>query len=81
MRVTINVSDEFVALATAAGMSPASFAEQRIRDHFARETAAAEPKTEVEMQRFIQAMTRYSDQIPASSRDSYSRESIYSDHD
>ncbi|AFL89645.1 hypothetical protein Terro_3430 [Terriglobus roseus DSM 18391] len=81
MRVTIEVSDAIIAQAAAAGMSPEAYAEQRIREHMAREAAAAQPKTEAEMRNFVDAMTRYSDSIPASPRGTYSREEIYSDRD
>jgi hypothetical protein len=80
MRVTIDVPESLLAKAQAMGMTPESYAEKLLQDHAAK-LAPTKPRTEEEMIRFIEEISSYSVKIPALPMESFSRESIYSDHD
>ncbi len=80
MQITVTIPDALAAQAQARGLTPESYIEKLI----AEQSAPSERSQELSQEEFtasLDALTRYSDKIPALPLEAFSRESLYADHD
>jgi len=80
MQITVTIPDELAAQAQARGLTPEGYIEKLI----AEQSAPPQRSQELSQEDFtasLDALTRYSDKIPALPIEAFSRESLYADHD
>lgn len=83
MQITVTIPDEIAAQVQAQGLTPEEYvakliaerAASRAKERLTREQSAAE------LNASLDALARYSDKIPLSPIDAFSREHLYEDHD
>jgi hypothetical protein len=83
MQITVTIPDAFALQAQARGLTPESYVEKWIAEQTSS-LQTSSPVTELSMEEFntaLDALTRYSDKIPALPIGSFSRESFSVDHD
>lgn len=83
MQIIVTIPDEFAAQVQARGLTPESYIEKLIAEQAtALETSgpASESKLE-DLNVSLDALTRYSDRIPALPIEAFSRESFYENRD
>jgi hypothetical protein len=82
MQITVEIPDEFAALARARGLTPESYArsliESAVRGNGSRATV---PHSEKERDRFFHELTAGSEKMPVLPDEASTRESFYQDHD
>ena len=82
MEITVTIPDEVAAEARARGLTPESYVEELVAD---RSESPKPVKTKelrlADMKRFIEEISRNSENIPLLPDEAFTRESFYSDHD
>jgi hypothetical protein len=83
MQITVTIPDEVVTLAQARGLTPESYVEGLIAA--GRSTQAADggrPKQTIEeFKASLERLAQFSEKIPILPNETFSRESLYQDHD
>lgn len=82
MEITITIPDEIAVRAQARGLTAESYVEKLLHKE---ETLPKHSKSRVQrladMERFIEEISRNSENIPQLPDEAFTRESFYSDHD
>ena len=82
MEITVTIPDEVAAEARARGLTAENYVEKLVSE---QAMAAKAPKTReqrrADMKRFIEEISRNSENIPLPPEEAFTRDSFYSDHD
>jgi hypothetical protein len=87
MEITVEIPDEFAALAAARGLGAKSYVESLIAEQVASLQAAgqavnlSEGLSLQEFESSLDALAQYSDKIPTFPISAFARESFYEGHD
>lgn len=85
MQITIDIPDEFIAMAMARGLAPKSYiegliaAQAAIQEESSPASTSSSKLSREEFNASLDALARYSDKIPAFPIEAFSRESFYED--
>ena len=82
MQITVDIPDEAAAQAQARGLTPESYVRKLVEDAVRMAPAPLPPaKPSMNMEKFFDALSAYSDRIPELPDEAFTRESFYQDHD
>jgi hypothetical protein len=80
MQITVDIPDEAAAQAQARGLTPETYVRKLVEDAV-RSAPLPAAKPSMDMEKFFEAMSAYSDRIPELPDEAFTRESFYQDHD
>jgi len=82
MQITVEIPDEFSALAQARGLTPESYVRSLV-DKVVGSTPAPRPPVEprMSMAEFLRKMAAFPEDVPQLPDEAFTRESFYQDHD
>jgi len=82
MQITVDIPDEAAAQAQARGLTPEIYVRQLVEDAVRTAPAPLPPaKPSMNMEKFFDTLSAYSDRIPELPDEAFTRESFYRDHD
>jgi hypothetical protein len=82
MQITVTIPDEVVTLAQARGLTPESYVEGLVAAGRSTQADDGRPKqTFEEFKASLERLAQFSEEIPILPNETFSRESLYQDHD
>ena len=80
MQVSVTIPDDVAAQLRASGMTPESYVQELIAGRN-RDQQPGTPKKLADLESFFAEIAQYSGEVPVLPDETFSRESLYPDHD